>query len=120
MANPKPEDSILLSVKRMLGGLDEENKYFDLDLIIYINSIFTVLAQVGVGPSTPYKIVDATDEWSDFECYELEAVKEYIYLKTKLTFDPPSSGSVMQAFKERANELEWRLMIFSEELNDGE
>lgn len=119
MANIKPEDSILLSVKHLIGGLDEDNTYFDMDLKIFINSTFMVLAQVGVGPDEPFKITGPETLWSEFECFDLESVKEYMYLKVKLAFDPPQNGSVMQAYNDRAAELEWRLGIFSEELKDG-
>lgn len=119
MAEINTEDSILLSVKKLIGGLDEENTYFDTDLKIFINSTFTVLAQVGVGPNEPFRITGPETLWSDFECFDLEAVKEYMYLKVKLTFDPPQNGSAMQAYDDRAKELEWRLGVFSEELKDG-
>ena len=113
-------DSILLSVKKMLGGLDEDNDHFNTDLIIVINSIFMVLAQLGVGPTEPFRIDGPDDEWEDFECYDLESVKEYVYLKTKLTFDPPQNGSAASSFEARASELEWRLMIYSEDLRNAE
>lgn len=113
------EDSILLSIKKMIGGIDEENDHFDTDLKIFINSTFTVLAQIGVGPEEPFKIKGPETKWSAFDYSDLEAVKEYMYLKTKLTFDPPQNGSVMQAYNDRASELEWRLGVFSEELIDG-
>ena len=40
-------DSILTSVKKMLG-LSEEYDVFDVDIIIHINSVFTILTQIGV------------------------------------------------------------------------
>lgn len=118
MSELKTEDSILLSIKKLIGGLDEEDTSFDLDLIIFINSTFTVLAQVGVGPAEPFRVNDKNTLWSDFEYNDLEAVKEYMFLKVKMTFDPPLNSSIMEAYRQRANELEWRLHIFSEELNN--
>lgn len=113
-------ESILLTIKKMVGGLDEENEHFDTDLITLINSSFMVLCQLGVGPETPYRISGPDNTWSEFECFDLESVKEYLYLKAKLIFDPPSNGSVMNSYETRAAELEWRLQIFSEELNNAE
>lgn len=113
-------ESILLTVKKMIGGLDEENEVFDTDLITIINSTFMVLAQLGVGPDIPYKIEGPDNTWSEFECFDLESVKEYIYLKTRMTFDPPANGSAASSYEQRAAELEWRLQIFSEELKDAE
>ena len=37
--------------------------------------------------------------------------KTYIGLKVRLIFDPPTSGSVMQAYKELISEYEWRLNV---------
>lgn len=113
-------ESILLTVKKMIGGLDEENDHFDVDLITIINSTFMVLCQLGVGPETPYRIEGADNTWSEFECLDLESVKEYMFLKTKMIFDPPSNGTAASAYEQRAAELEWRLQIFSEELKDAE
>ena len=120
MAELNLEDSILLSIKKLIGGLDEEDTSFDMDLIVFINSTFTVLAQVGVGPDEPFRISGKASRWTDFEYDDLEAVKEYMFLKVKMTFDPPLNGSIMEAYRQRANELEWRLNVFSEELHDEE
>lgn len=113
-------ESILLSVKHAIGGQDEKVTHFDSDLIMFINSAFTVLAQLGVGPETPFKIEDSSTEWSEFEYNDIEAVKEWMFIRVKLIFDPPSSGSVMQAYKDRKAELEWRMNVMSEEIKDGE
>lgn len=113
-------DSILLSVKHAIGGLDEKVTHFDSDLIMFINSAFTVLAQLGVGPETPFKIEDSSTEWSEFEYNDIEAVKEWMFIRVKTLFDPPINGSVTQAYKERQAELEWRMNVMSEEIKDGE
>ena len=119
MAKLSTEDSILLTIKHMIGGVVEQSDYFDLDLLIFLNSTFTVFAQLGVGPEEPFKVEGPDTAWTEFEYNDLEAVKEYLYIKTKLAFDPPQNGSIMQAYKDRATELEWRLEVYSEELKDG-
>ena len=43
-------DSILTSVKKMLG-IAEEYEHFDADLLMHINSVFSILHQLGVGPA---------------------------------------------------------------------
>ena len=58
-------DSILTSVKKMLG-LSEEYDAFDLDIITHINSVFTILTQIGVGPGNGFMIEDKTPVWTDF------------------------------------------------------
>ena len=106
-------DSILISIKKLLG-IYETDKSFDLDIIININSAIAVLRQLGVGPSTGYSISDETARWSDFlseNSEYLEPVKTYIFLRTKMVFDPPLNSSVLEAYKENIKELEWRLNV---------
>lgn len=97
-------------------GYDENDRSFDTDIIVYINSCMLFLSQNGIGPTEGFKIKGREEKWSDLisdnKCYE--AVKEYIYLKVKLVFDPPSSSYVISAFKEMINELEGRLNIQSD------
>lgn len=106
-------DSILTSVKKMLG-ITEEYKHFDPDLIMHINSVFTILWQLGVGPAKGFSISDAEATWDDFEISEvdqLEMVKSYMYAKVRLIFDPPTSGIVMESLKRITDEFEWRMNV---------
>lgn len=105
-------DSILTSVKKMLG-ISEEYEHFDPDIIMNINSVFMVLTQLGVGPAEGFKIEDKAAVWSDFipDTTMLEAVKSYMYLKVKLLFDPPLSSAAMDATNRMINEFEWRLNV---------
>ena len=104
-------ESILTSVKKQLG-IAEDYEHFDPDLIISINSVFSVLNQLGVGPEEGYSITDKNDLWSDFlpAGKKLELVKTYVYLKVKLIFDPPTSSAVMEAIKQNIAEQEWRIL----------
>ena len=106
------EESILTSIKKMLG-MEENYNVFDTDIIIHINTIFMTLNQLGVGPSSGFKIEDDSAIWSEYidEDSDLEAVKTYIYLKVKLLFDPPLSSSVIEVMKQSIAELEWRLNV---------
>ena len=83
-------------------------------MVIYINSAFSTLHQLGVGPESDFSI-DSDDEksWSDFiedEKY-IGMVQTYVTLYTKLLFDPPQSSFVVELCKEKMSELEWRLNI---------
>ena len=111
--------SILLSVKKMLG-LDKDYDIFDPELIIYINTVFGTLHQLGVGPEEKFTISGDSELWSDFttEDEEFEEVKSYVYLRVRLLFDPPSSSFVLTSFKEQIKELEWRLQCKAEEIID--
>lgn len=105
-------DSILTSVKKMLG-ITEDYTQFDMDIIIHINSVFAILYQLGVGPGHCYSITDKTNTWSEFisDQTKLELVKSYMYLKVKLIFDPPTVGTVMEATNRQIAEFEWRLNV---------
>lgn len=106
-------DSILTSVKKALG-IERDYKHFDTDIIMHINSVFSVLAQLGVGPSEGFRIEDEDAEWNSFleDRNELNMVKSYMYLKVRLLFDPQSlSSAALGSSKELINELEWRLNV---------
>lgn len=105
-------DSILTSVKKQLG-IAEDYEHFDPDIIIHINSVFSILNQLGVGPPEGFSISDETSVWTDFigDSLKLELVKTYVYLKVRLIFDPPTSSAVMDAFKQNIAELEWRISV---------
>lgn len=103
-------ESILTSIKSMLP-LDETYDYFDPSVIMHINSAFFTLSQIGVGPKETYSIKDKTNVWSEFmgESIRLEAVKLYIYMSVRLSFDPPTSSFVLSSMETQMQELEWRL-----------
>ena len=115
MATERINDSILSSVKIMLG-LTDEYDVFDLSIINHINSVFTILSQIGVGPAEGFIIEDKTAVWSDFiqdaKLYQL--VKSYVVLKVRLLFDPPMSSAVMECYRTQINEYEWRLRTLIE------
>ncbi len=109
-------ESILTSIKKMLG-IAEEYKQFDADIIMHINSVFTTLRQLGVGPSEGFYIENETVEWMDFiqDLTKLQAVKSYVYLKVRLLFDPASLGAAtLAAYERQIQEFEWRLNLEAE------
>lgn len=107
----KMEDSILSSIKKLLG-IGESYTNFDTDIMIHINTAIMVLHQLGVGPKDKvFTISSKDDKWSDLINVEddLEGIKTYIYLKVKIIFDPPQHGPTEDAFRESIKEYEWRL-----------
>lgn len=103
-------DSILTSIKKLLG-IEEEYQQFDADIIMHINSVFSILTQLGVGPADGFAIHDAASTWNDFisDISQIECVKTYTYMKVKLVFDPPLSSAVLESMKQLIAELEWRI-----------
>ena len=109
-------DSILTSIKKMLG-ITSEYDYFDADLIMCINSVLSILTQLGVGPKTGFSIHNTEEIWHDLlgEDGRLEMIKNYIHLRVKILFDPPQNASLAKVFEDEAKELEWRIMIAAEQ-----
>lgn len=103
-------DSILTTIKKMLG-LDSADTAFDTDIIVMINSTLMILHQYGVGPKEGFSITGSDQVWSDLLPSDklVEGVKTYIFLKVKMSFDPPTSSYVLNAYKEQAAELEYRI-----------
>lgn len=109
--------TILQDIKKLIGP-SEIYDQFDTDLIININSVFTILQQLGVGPKTGFSIKTGDETWNDFidgieETNMFQMVKSYMYIKVRLQFDPPT-GSVLSAFQDQAKEYEWRLKYGAE------
>ncbi len=109
-------DSILTSIKK-LNGMTEEYDAFDPDIIMYVNSVFFNLKQLGVGPTEGFTITDSNATWDDFIADKTslrEATKTYMAAKVRLQFDPPTAGSAMDALNRIISEYEWRLNVEAE------
>lgn len=114
-------ESILISIKKLLG-IVEEDKQFDTDIIIHINTVLMVLTQIGVGPSEGFAIMDEYSTWENFigDKPYLNSVKSYMYLRVKTLFDPPLSSAAMDSMKRLADEFEWRLQVAVENHESSE
>lgn len=112
MTTTSLDNSILGTIKSLLGP-DANYDVFDTDIIVFINSALATLTQLGVGPANGFRISGGYETWEDFigNANDLDFVKEYIYLRTRIGFDPPANSSVLDAYKEAIKELEWRLNV---------
>ncbi len=108
-------ESILNSIKKLLM-LSADDTSFDTDIIIHINSVLSILNQLGVGPDNGFSITDAKATWSDLlgSYPNLDAVRSFVYLKVKLLFDPPTNSVVIESINRAAGELEWRINATAE------
>lgn len=106
------EDSILISVKKLLG-IAKDYEHFDTDVIIHINSAFSILTQLGVGPPSGFIVSGADTKWNDFisDLSQIEMIKSYVYQKVRLMFDPPASSAAIDALQRSINEFEWRINV---------
>ena len=104
--------SILNSVKKILG-IDEAYTAFDTDILMHINTVFSILQQVGIGPAQGFAIEDDTTEWSAYLGADLalSSVKTYVYLRVRMLFDPPTTSYLINAMNEQIHELEWRINV---------
>ena len=104
------DSSILTSIKKLLG-IAEEDTSFDQDIIMHINTVFAILAQLGVGPANGFSIEDDSAIWEDYlgNATNLKLVKSYVYMKVRSMFDPPTSSILADAMNKNISELEWRI-----------
>ena len=116
-------DSILNTIKKACN-VAEDDTSFDTDLIMYTNSVFMNLSQIGMVQADNFSIADSLTTWDALlpEDDSLIAVQTYISLKVRTLFDPPASSAAMEAINKTIAELEWRINgktdIYKEE-DDG-
>lgn len=107
-------DSILSSVKKLIG-ISEDDKSFDLDIMLNINAASSTLFQLGV-LEKPYTVTSKEDLYEDLIPNGTEDVvnqiKMYFVYKVRLGFDSSTlSGAMIEVLKEMIKESEWRLMV---------
>ena len=108
------DESILNSIKKMLGGNLSGDDSFDNEIIPIINMALNILVQLGAGPSQGFNITGPAEVWSDFVDEDemlLPLAREYCFLKVKSLWDNSSTPSaVLEIYKEQAKEMECRIL----------
>ena len=106
------EPSILKSIRNAVG-LDAEDDSFDGELLMHINGGIMTLNQNGIG--RPVIVMDDSSTWDelknpsqDYANEMFVAVKSYIFVKTKILFDPPPPSTI-KYMSEAVDEYLWRL-----------
>lgn len=115
------EDSILISIKGMLG-IDKDCDGFDQEIMIFINSVFSTLYQIGFDPAKNYRVESVESKWTDILNDDpdlVDLIKPYTYMKVRLQFDPPTSSFVLESFRKEIDQLEWRIQAQAEGGFDG-
>lgn len=116
------EESILVYVKKLLG-IQSDYDHFDPDIIYGINAAFAILTQLGVGPEDGFSISDDSTTWNEFvsDTTRLSLIKEYVCLKTRMLFDPPTSNVLSDSINKTISEYEFRLNVASDggEIQNG-
>lgn len=108
------EESILHSTKQSLN-VSPSVTAFDEELLIYINSAFSALNDIGIGPDEGFVVTDETKKWSDFTLLagtetSLGQVKTFVRLTVKLMFDPPGTSFLLKAVQDELSKQEFRLL----------
>lgn len=112
-------ESILLTIRKMLG-IDEDYDGFDIEIIICINTALMSLSQLGIGPEDGFAITGVNETWTELfnGVTNIEAVKSYIYLQTRLAFDPPATSFLLESMFRQLTELSFRLNVQAEEVEE--
>lgn len=108
------DDNILVSIKRMLG-IEPECKSFDQEITFHINSTLSSLIQLGV--TLIRDRIESNTLWDDIldeENYNADLIKDYLFLKVRSMFDPPTTSFLLDALKNNISELEWRIYADAE------
>lgn len=114
------EPSILKSTKKVLG-IGPDDTSFDHDIVTFINSAFSALHQLGIGPVNGFMIEDEEAAWGDFISSDssllpyLSLIKTCVYLRVRMLFDPPTTSYLINAMTDQIREHEWRLSAGREE-----
>lgn len=113
-----PEDSILNATKLMVN-VPKALKVFDEVLIMHINTVFSTLQQLGVGPVGGYFITNENQGWSLYTIDDnsMNMVKSLMGMRVRLYFDPPTTSFGIKAYEDLCNQLEWRLNFFAESVD---
>ena len=110
------DQSILDSVKKVIG-MDPSYTAFDIDIIMHINTQFSKLYNLGVGPkNAAFEIEDQNAKWSDFlqGKTNINMAKTYVCMAVRLIFDPPPTSFGIEAVKTEIQELGWRLNVLDD------
>lgn len=104
--------TILSDIKSMLSV--EYGDSFDKEILLFINSAVMEVYQLGC--CTYQNEVTEDTTWGDILSNDdmkmsVSFVKKYIYIRTKLSFDPPTSGFYTTALEKELDELKYRLIV---------
>lgn len=118
------DESILTSVKKVLG-IPEYYEHFDQDILLHLNSVMSILHQLGVGPENGFVVEDDSTTWpdlfdGDIDTNKMMYVKSYVCLRVRLLFDPPASSGAIDAMERQMRELEWRITVTRDPRDDSE
>lgn len=121
--DPSMADSILNSVKKMLG-IPVDMTDFDIDVLLHINAAIGTLTQLGVGPENGYVVMSSDQTYGDFlgsDAEQFPQVQTFLYLKVRLGWDNSSlSSAVISVMENLLRECEFRLGVTADRIEKEE
>lgn len=111
--------SIFQSIKSQLP-LDPSIEDFDTAILASINSSIFTLRQLGVGPKEGFRVTkdETYEDYLGEGNPNIPEVDQYFYLNTKIFVDPPTNSSLLETYKQKIKECEWRLNVEAETASD--
>lgn len=109
---------ILTEIKSMLDGIPEDTTDFDDKILSHINGALMSAKRLGLRGDVPL-VATKTTTFNDLFTKSEEmvsAIKNFIYIKVKLVFDPPSNDYGIKALERMLKETVFDIL---EEENDG-
>lgn len=105
-------EQILESIKTAIGP-SASYDVFDPQIVMYINTCFGVLRQLGAGPIEGFRLTNADASWDSWSSDQnlQDLAKSFIKFKVQLMFDPPSNSFTLEHYNKLISELEWRINI---------
>lgn len=107
---------ILGSVKKQLG-ISQDDASFDIDITNSINMALAELNQLGAFNDA--YLSSSTQTWNDLlkdygdntSSTNIKSMaRQYVFLSTKILFDPPENSSVLQSYERVIDQLAWRIL----------
>jgi hypothetical protein len=107
------EPSILKSTKTQLDIASDDSS-FDNQVMGYLNGVLPDLLDFGLGPSEGFFIEDDSATWEDLlgdgAIGQLGRVKNWVWLKVRLLWDPPQTSFHLDSHEKLINEAAWRII----------
>ncbi len=113
------DDKIIESIRTSLG-LSPEGEDFKMEIRMHVASALSILNQNGVGVPVAQLLNIDIATWGDFmdeTKFNLDGMQYvipmFVFLKTKILFDPPPPSNV-EFYKQYIDETLWRIRIARE------
>jgi hypothetical protein len=105
------EQSIFKSTKGMLDIASGDTS-FDSQVLGFINSALADLVDFGAGPPAGLFITGDTENWNSLSesPAQTERIKNWLYLKVRLFWDPPQTSFLLEAHTKQIDEAAWRII----------